>query len=413
MSRAPSAATTPGRSSGSPSATGSARTPRSGRGRSRIPGPPSGRTRRRGRRSSTPATSATCTGSSASGSPRCSSEDDPRFANWDQDVTAVEDGYGEQEPATVAAELVEAAERSPSSTTPWGTRPPGSGRASAATAASSPSTRWGATTCTTSCTTSGTSAHRIVARSRAAPGHRSVTTMARSRSSGPPLGHLVLTVIFAMPTRRSGVTASVPNVSFSSGGGVRRDEDLGALEDGVGALHRQRLQRAAVQREEVGVLGHDLVVDLDVAVDTGDARVDVQVVELDHDVTGGQGQAGGVVVDLADDVRRDLARLEDGDVAARDREAQLAVVGELGVADEARGELERRESVGEALVQGDLGGAAGDRVERGDGLGGALAGAAESLESESSPQAASGTARRAVPRIAAIDAAGTKVACSW
>lgn len=32
------------------------------------------------------------------------------FANWDQDVTAVEERYGEQDPATVSAELAEAAE---------------------------------------------------------------------------------------------------------------------------------------------------------------------------------------------------------------------------------------------------------------------------------------------------------------
>jgi hypothetical protein len=32
-------------------------------------------------------------------------QDDPRFANWDQDVTAVESRYWEQHPDTVAAEL--------------------------------------------------------------------------------------------------------------------------------------------------------------------------------------------------------------------------------------------------------------------------------------------------------------------
>ena len=32
-------------------------------------------------------------------------EDDPLYANWDQDATAVEDRYGEQDPATVAGEL--------------------------------------------------------------------------------------------------------------------------------------------------------------------------------------------------------------------------------------------------------------------------------------------------------------------
>ena len=37
-------------------------------------------------------------------------EDDPTFANWDQDETAVADRYGEQDPTTVAAELVAAAD---------------------------------------------------------------------------------------------------------------------------------------------------------------------------------------------------------------------------------------------------------------------------------------------------------------
>ena len=36
-------------------------------------------------------------------------QDDPRFANWDQDATAVEQRYGEQDPATVSVELIEAA----------------------------------------------------------------------------------------------------------------------------------------------------------------------------------------------------------------------------------------------------------------------------------------------------------------
>jgi hypothetical protein len=35
--------------------------------------------------------------------------DDPMFPNWDQDVTAVEDRYQEQDPAQVAAELRQAA----------------------------------------------------------------------------------------------------------------------------------------------------------------------------------------------------------------------------------------------------------------------------------------------------------------
>jgi len=37
-------------------------------------------------------------------------EDDARFANWDQDQTALDDDYGSQDPAVVAGELVEAAE---------------------------------------------------------------------------------------------------------------------------------------------------------------------------------------------------------------------------------------------------------------------------------------------------------------
>ncbi|GAA4714637.1 class I SAM-dependent methyltransferase [Nocardioides conyzicola] len=37
-------------------------------------------------------------------------EDDPTFANWDQDETAVAERYAEQDPATVAAELLDAAE---------------------------------------------------------------------------------------------------------------------------------------------------------------------------------------------------------------------------------------------------------------------------------------------------------------
>lgn len=37
-------------------------------------------------------------------------EDEPTFANWDQDATAVEERYAEQDPATVATELMDAAE---------------------------------------------------------------------------------------------------------------------------------------------------------------------------------------------------------------------------------------------------------------------------------------------------------------
>jgi DinB family protein len=36
-------------------------------------------------------------------------EEHPKFANWDQDATAIDDGYAEQDPSTVANDLVEAA----------------------------------------------------------------------------------------------------------------------------------------------------------------------------------------------------------------------------------------------------------------------------------------------------------------
>ena len=47
--------------------------------------------------------------SSTSGCDSSSTEDDPAFENWDQDATALEERYGEQDPKRVSAELVEAA----------------------------------------------------------------------------------------------------------------------------------------------------------------------------------------------------------------------------------------------------------------------------------------------------------------
>lgn len=38
-------------------------------------------------------------------------QDDPTYANWDQDVTAVDDRYGQQDPSRVAVELGDAAAR--------------------------------------------------------------------------------------------------------------------------------------------------------------------------------------------------------------------------------------------------------------------------------------------------------------
>jgi DinB superfamily len=36
-------------------------------------------------------------------------QEDPRFPNWDQDATAIDDDYGSQDPVSVTSELVEAA----------------------------------------------------------------------------------------------------------------------------------------------------------------------------------------------------------------------------------------------------------------------------------------------------------------
>jgi hypothetical protein len=41
---------------------------------------------------------------------RMLTEDDPHYENWDQDATAVEDAYGEQDPVAVSAELSAAGE---------------------------------------------------------------------------------------------------------------------------------------------------------------------------------------------------------------------------------------------------------------------------------------------------------------
>lgn len=42
---------------------------------------------------------------------RLLTEDEPRFANWDQNVTAIEDDYAAQQPADVATDLAAYAER--------------------------------------------------------------------------------------------------------------------------------------------------------------------------------------------------------------------------------------------------------------------------------------------------------------
>ena len=83
-------------------------------------------------------------------------QDDPEFANWDQDATALEKRYWAGDPAVVAAELGAAAE---STAQVFDTVAASSGRGAAggATAPCSRSSRWAGTWCTTSfitCTTS-------------------------------------------------------------------------------------------------------------------------------------------------------------------------------------------------------------------------------------------------------------------
>ena len=51
-------------------------------------------------------------------------EDDPTFANWDQDETAVAERYGEQDAVTVGRDLVAAGTKSPTAS-PRSRRPAG------------------------------------------------------------------------------------------------------------------------------------------------------------------------------------------------------------------------------------------------------------------------------------------------
>ena len=132
-------------------------------GRARAPTTrPSGPSRRRGRRWSTPATSATCTGSS---SERLALDAGPRTTRTSPTGTRTRprsrSGYVEQDPATVARRGRRGGRRGRRARTtpvPHGDAV-GAGAACAATAASSPSTPSPATTCTTSSTTPTTSRH--------------------------------------------------------------------------------------------------------------------------------------------------------------------------------------------------------------------------------------------------------------
>ena len=148
------------------------------RGRACWPGPTpaSGRGPTCGRRSSTAATSATCSALFDTRLGLMLDEDDPQFANWDQDETAVAERYGEQDPAVVAAELAAAGDDVAASFAAvdgdqWDRR----GRRS--DGACSRSSRSPATSSTTRCTTCGTSAA-----STGAP-----TGLTRTEPGAPPV----------------------------------------------------------------------------------------------------------------------------------------------------------------------------------------------------------------------------------
>ena len=84
-------------------------------------------------------------------------EDEPQFANWDQDETAAVDRYDLQDPAAVAVELAASLGAPRRRLRRRAAPTSGTDRASARTARSSPSSPWVATWSTTSSTTSGTS----------------------------------------------------------------------------------------------------------------------------------------------------------------------------------------------------------------------------------------------------------------
>ncbi len=85
-------------------------------------------------------------------------EDDPLFQNWDQDETAVNERYGEQDPATVVnAQLAIAADQFAQRVARHPARASGHAPARDRTAATSRSRRWCATASTICSTINGTS----------------------------------------------------------------------------------------------------------------------------------------------------------------------------------------------------------------------------------------------------------------
>ena len=125
------------------------------------------------------------------------------------------------------------------------------------------------------------------------------------------------------------------------------------------------------------------------------AGVDDEVGQLDRGLAGGQREAAAVVLDLALHVRVDAAGLVVGDVATGDREDQRAGLGQLGVADDAGGQLQAVQRVDEAGVEGDRGALAGQPLDLATGSGVALEPASSAAAVSSDPQAASGSPTRA------------------
>ncbi len=116
-SRVPSAASTRAVVSVRTSPTGCGRPSRRGRRCSPARTYGSGLTPAPGRPSSTAATSATSPAIFADRVRLMLTDDDAGFANWDQDETAVEGRYAEQDPSTVAADYAGGAPLPPTSST--------------------------------------------------------------------------------------------------------------------------------------------------------------------------------------------------------------------------------------------------------------------------------------------------------
>lgn len=157
-------------------------------------------------------------------------------------------------------------------------------------------------------------------------GRSLVISRAASGLDGPGQSpEVVLTVILAMPTRRPGLTASVLDLSLSSSAATGEISTFVPSCVAVSPPAFLRLQCAAVQLEEEGACDRGLAVHGDVAVDAGDAGVDIEVGQFDLGATGAEGETGAFVLDLADDVRRNRAGPEHGHVATGDQKHQRAL----------------------------------------------------------------------------------------